>query len=63
MPSTMNFLEFEIYIMDWCAAMKPKTCSDLERFSAQLHQRIEIAIEDYIRDNDLLDLDDYNAQY
>ena len=64
----MNYkdgLNFEIYIMDLIEACKPDLtlASDLNDFSEDLHQRIEMAIQDYIFDDENLDIDDYEAPY
>lgn len=58
-----NGLSFDIYIMDLIEAQKPKSVKDLIDFSEDLHQRVEMAIQDYIYDDDTLDLDDYDPQY
>ena len=64
----MNYkdgLNFEIYIMDLIEACKSDltSASDLNDFSEDLHQRIEMAIQDYIFDDENLDIDDYEAPY
>lgn len=56
-------LNFDIYVMDLCEGINPRSCSDLEELSQDLHERIEMAIQDYIYDDDSLDIDDYNALY
>ena len=60
-----NGLSFEIYIMDLIEAYKSDltSASDLNDFSEDLHQRIEMAIQDYIYDDENLDIDDYEASY
>ena len=58
-----NGLSFDIYIMDLIETQKPKSAKDLIDFSEDLHQRVEMAIQDYIYDDDTLDLDDYDPQY
>ena len=60
-----NGLSFEIYIMDLIEAYKSDltSASDLNDFSEDLHQRIEVAIQDYIYDDENLDIDDYEAPY
>lgn len=61
---TLNdWLSFEIYIMDLCEAENPKSCEDLEDFADEIHQRVENAIQDYIRDDDDLDVLDYDPRY
>ena len=62
----MNYkdgLSFEICIMDLIEAYKSDliSASDLNDFSEDLHQRIEMAIQDYIFDDENLDIDDYEA--
>lgn len=54
---------FELYVMDLCESIKPKTCEDLESLSEELHESIEYAITDYIRDSDHLSIDDYSNAY
>jgi len=56
-------LSLEIYIMDLCEALKPKSCADLENFADEVHQHVEIAIQDYIDDDENLKLDDYDPRY
>ena len=56
-------LEFDIYVMELCEIISPKSCKDLECLSEDLHERVEMAIQDYIYDSDSLDIDDYNASY
>ena len=60
-----NGLSFEIYIMDLIEAYKSDltSASDLNDFSEDLHQRIEMAIQDYIYDDENLNIDDYEAPY
>ena len=58
-----NGLSFDIYIMDLIEAQKPKSAKDLIDFSEDLHQRVEMAIQDYIFDDENLDIDDYEAPY
>ena len=60
-----NGLSFEIYIMDLIEAYKSDltSASDLNDLSEDLHQRIEMAIQDYIFDDENLDIDDYEAPY
>lgn len=56
-------LNFDIYIMDLIESKQPSNASKLIDFSEELHQRVEMAIQDYIYDDDTLDLDDYDPQY
>lgn len=58
-----NELSFDIYIMNLIEAQKPKSAKDLIDFSEDLHQRIEMAIQDYIYDDENLDIYDYEAPY
>lgn len=60
-----NGLSFEIYIMDLIEAYKSDltSASDLNDFSEDLHQRVEMAIQDYIFDDENLEIDDYEAPY
>lgn len=64
--SRLNYkdgLSFDIYIMDLCEIQKPKTCKDLEELSGDLHERIECAIQDYIDDDETLNIEDYDPSY
>lgn len=54
-------LNFDIYIMDLCEELKPQKAEDLNEFSEDLHQRIEMAIEDFITDTGLSG--EYESQY
>lgn len=56
-------LDFDIYIMDLCEVIKPKSCKDLEDLSEELHERVEMAIQDYICDDENLDIADYETRY
>ena len=56
-------LSFEICVSDLCESIKPESCKDLEKLSEDLHQRIEVAIEDFINDSENLNIDDYESQY
>lgn len=56
-------LNFEIYVMTLCEESKPKTEKDLEDLAEELHQRIEIAVEDFINESDQLDIENYEGQY
>ena len=58
-----NSNNFEIYVMDLCESIKPKKCEDLESLAEELHQSIETAIEDFIRDSEEFDIDDYEPVY
>ena len=57
----MDGISFELYVMDLCEKAKPTTAEDLSILSGDLHQRIEVAIEDYIRDESLEG--EYESQY
>ena len=54
---------FDIYIMDLCEAVKPETGADLQRLAEELHERLEMAIEDFINDSPGLSIDDYLNQW
>ena len=54
---------FEIYVMTLCEEIKPKTEKDLEDLAEELHQRIEIAVEDFINESDKFDIENYNGMY
>lgn len=62
----MNYrygLEFELYVMSLCEMINPQKASDLNSLSEDLHERVEMAIQDYICDYENLDLDDYEGAY
>lgn len=51
----MNWLNFEIAIMD-CIYNEHITNADkLRSFSDELHQHLELAVEDYVQDNRIKD--------
>lgn len=56
-------LNFDIYVLDLCEEIKPKSCKDLEDLSEELHERLEMAIQDYIYDDEILDIHDYESRY
>ena len=56
-------LSFEIYVSDLCESIKPQTCEDLEELARDLHERVEIAIWDFVNDSENLNIDDYENQY
>ena len=56
-------LNFDIYIMDLIESKQPTNASELIDFSEELHQRVEMAIQDYIYDDEKLDINDYEAPY
>ena len=56
-------IEFDLYVMDLCESINPLRESELEDLSQELHERIEIAIQDYIYDSENLNIDNYNASY
>lgn len=58
-----ELLQFEIAVMDLCEEMKVDNAHDLEELSYRLHQCIELAITDYINDDENLDIDDYEEQF
>lgn len=61
----MQGLHFDIYVLDLFEEIKPKSCKDLEDLSEELHERLEMAIQDYIHDYDdeILDIHDYESRY
>ena len=59
--SYVDGLNFDIYIIDLCENIKPQKAEDLNEFSEDLHQRIEMAIEDFIIDMKLIG--EYENQY
>ena len=56
-------LSFDIYVYALCENLRPESCKDLEKLAQDLHERIEMAIEDFINDSDNLNIDDYDNQY
>ena len=56
-------LNFDIYIMDLIESKQPTNASELIDFSEELHQRVEMTIQDYIYDDEKLDINDYEAPY
>ena len=63
--SRLNYkdgLNFDIYVMDLCEIINPQKASDFNDFSVDLHERVEMAIQDYIYDNEL-NLDEYEGAY
>jgi hypothetical protein len=54
---------FELFVMDLCEKAEAKSSKDLSILSDELHCSIEIAIQDYIHDDENLDFDDYDACY
>ena len=63
--SRLNYkdgLNFEIYVMDLCEIINPQKASDFNDFSEDLHERVEMTIQDYIYDNEL-NLDEYEGAY
>ena len=59
----MNFIEFELAIMDFIAEEKPQTVEDLEYLSDLIHQHVETAVFDYACDDENIDESEYEAQY
>ena len=57
----MKNYEFELLIMDMCYEKKIKDAETLKNFSDDLHQSLELAIEDYANDNEFGD--DYEPNY
>ena len=53
----------ELYIMDLCESINPKKCEDLENLTEEIFQIISMAVEEYIRSDDNLDIKDYNPIY
>lgn len=55
-----DFLDFEILVMDMVADRDIKNPDQLRDFSDQLHQSLELAIEDYAFD---MGMDNYEPVY
>ena len=58
--------DFELFVMDLMEELKDKikTAEDLEQFSTELHESVEIAITDMLEDNfNGIHPDDYNEQF
>lgn len=63
-----NHISFELSIIDLLEELDPITLKDYEEISDNLHQCIELAICDYIYDEDVegnlqFYKDDYNSLY
>lgn len=56
----IDFLDFEIFVMDMVADRDIKDPDQLRDFSDQLHQSLELAIEDYALD---MRIDNYESVY
>lgn len=56
----IDFLDFEIFVMDMVADRDIKDQDQLRDFSDQLHQSLELAIEDYALD---MGMDNYEPVY
>lgn len=58
---------FEIHVMELMEKLedKIKTAEDLEQFSTELHESIEMAISDMLEDGECngIDPDDYTVQF
>ena len=68
MISTTDSINFELVVMEIMNQYKDRitTATDVETFSDELHQHIEIAIQDMLEDIEGfngINPDDYNAQY
>ena len=59
----MDQLHFELAIYDFLAEVKPESCKDLEDISETLHIALENAIQDYITDDESLNIEDYSPIY
>lgn len=51
----MNYIEFELTIMDMIYEQKIKDADTLRDFSDELHQSLEMAVEDYASDEGIED--------
>lgn len=51
----MNYIEFELAIMDMIDEQKIKDADTLRDFSDRLHQSLEMAVEDYASDEGIED--------
>ena len=68
MITRTDSINFELVVLDMMGQYKDriKVAADVERFSDELHQHIEIAIRDMLEDNDGFNgicPDDYSEQY
>ncbi len=68
MITRTDSINFELAVLDMMEQYKDriKVAADVERFSDELHQHIEIAIRDMLEDNDGFNgicPDDYSEQY
>ena len=57
----MNWISFECGIMDIVNAAKIDNADDLQKFADNLHQHIEIALQDFAYDSGFGD--DYEPSY
>lgn len=58
--------DFELFVMDLMEELKDKikTAEDLEQFSTELHESVEIAITDMLEDGfSGIDPDEYDSQF
>lgn len=51
----MNYIEFELMVMDMIADHEIKDADKLRDLSDQLHQSLELAVEDYALDEGIED--------
>lgn len=59
----MDQVHFELVVYDFLEEVKPKSCKDLEDISENLHIALENTIQDYINDDESLNIEDYSPNY
>ena len=59
----MDQLHFELAIGDFLEGLGPESCKELEDISETLHIALENAIQDYISDDESLNIEDYTPNY
>lgn len=59
----MNYLDMEIVLLDFIAERNPTTISAYENLAEELHEMVEQAIQESIRDHEDLDVNDYESIY
>ena len=59
----MRTLDVEIFVSDLLEKVSPDTIEEIERMAEQLHNSVEIGIQDYIDGEDRFDYDEYNPLF
>lgn len=58
--NSINWMQFELYVMDLVEQAKCETASDYENIAEKLHESVETAIQDMCFD---AGIDDYSPSY